>query len=81
MFHLFLWDFEPDGNVEHIAEHGLEPDDVEYAFNDILSEATSRSSGRPAIYGLTPDGRVIFVVFEEIDDRLIYVITAFEYEE
>ncbi len=25
----FIWNDEPGGNVEHIAEHGLTPDDVE----------------------------------------------------
>ena len=81
MFHQFLWDYEPEGNVEHIAEHGLTPDDVENAFDDILRETVSRSSGRPAIFGLTLDGRMIFVVYEEIDEGLFYVHTAFEPEE
>jgi len=26
---LFLWDDAPGGNVEHIAEHGLRPEEVE----------------------------------------------------
>ena len=81
MLHQFLWDFEPEGNVEHIAEHGLTPDDVENAFDDMINETISRSSGWPAIFGLTLDGRVIFVVYEEIDDGLIYVHTAFEPQE
>ena len=25
----FYWVYEPGGNVDHIAEHGLSPDDVE----------------------------------------------------
>jgi hypothetical protein len=36
---------------------------------------------RPALFGLTPDDRVVFVVYEEIDDGLIYVFTAYEIEE
>lgn len=78
MFRKCLWDYEVEGNVEHIAEHGLTPEDVENAFEDLLRETVSRSSGRPAIYGLALDGRTIFVVFEVIDDDLIYVTTAFE---
>lgn len=42
----FLWDDDPDeGNVPHIAEHGLTPEDVEHAFHNVLRETTSRSPG------------------------------------
>jgi len=33
------------------------------------------------LFGLTPDDRVIFVVYEEIADGLIYVFTAYETQE
>jgi uncharacterized DUF497 family protein len=83
MRYRFLWDDEPEvGNVDHIAEHGLTTDDVESAFEDIRKHTTSRSSGRPAIWGITDDGRMIFVAYEVIDkgENLIYVHTAFEKE-
>ena len=79
--HRYLWDDEEGGNVEHIAEHGLTPDDVEHAFENVLRHTKSRSSTRPALYGVTPDSRVIFVVYEEIDDELVYVHTAYEVPE
>ena len=78
MYLEFLWDFEPTGNVEHIREHDLEPEDVEYAFEDVIRHTRSRSSGRKALLGLTPDGRTIFVAYEEIADGLIYVNSAYE---
>jgi uncharacterized DUF497 family protein len=82
MHHEFLWDDDPaDGNVAHIAEHGLTPEDVEHAFACPLRHTTSRSSGRKALFGLTPDDRVIFVVFEELAHGLIYVYTAYEPED
>jgi hypothetical protein len=82
MDHNFLWDDEAaDGNVPHIVEHGLTPEDVEHAFAHALRHTTSRSSGRPALFGLTPDDRVIFVVYEEIAPGLIYVYTAYEPED
>ncbi|MEX1224631.1 MAG: hypothetical protein WEA31_08805 [Pirellulales bacterium] len=28
-YYEFIWDEEPGGNVEHIAENGLSPEDVE----------------------------------------------------
>lgn len=77
----FLWDDDPDeGNVGHVAEHGLSTEEVEHAFHNVLRETKSRSSGHPALFGLTPDDRVLFVVYEEIDDGLIYVYTAYEVE-
>ncbi len=82
MHYEFLWDDDAtDGNIRHIAEHGLTPEDVEHAFAHALRHTTSRSSGRPALFGLTPDDRVIFVVYEEIADDLIYVYTVYEPEE
>jgi uncharacterized DUF497 family protein len=76
--HRYFWDDEEGGNVEHIEEHGLTPDDVEEAFQCVLRHTTSRSSRRPALFGLTHDGRLIFVVYEEIDEGLVYVHTAYE---
>ena len=82
---LFLWDDAPGGNVEHVAEHGLTPDEVESAFNNIETETISRSTGRPAIFGRTLNGDVIFVVYELDNDddcrEFIYVHTAYFAEE
>jgi hypothetical protein len=52
--------------VQHIAEHGLTPADVEYALNHPLRHETSRSSGRPIRFGRTPSGERIVIVFEEV---------------
>ena len=54
-----VWNFGLGGNVEHIAEHGLTPDDVETVICDPLDSTTSRSSGRPVVTGYTSDGRLI----------------------
>jgi hypothetical protein len=82
MHYDFLWDDDAaEGNVVHIAEHDLTPGDVEHAFVNVIRDTTSRSSGRPALFGLTPDDRVTFVVYEEIADGLIYVFTAYEIQE
>ncbi len=78
---MFLWVDDPGGNVEHIAEHGLTPDEVESAFDDIETETTSRSTGRPAIFGRTFKGDTIFVVYDlETDiagNEFVYVRTAY----
>jgi len=78
-----LWDEagDPHGNVSHIAEHDLTVDDVAEVLGAPVSEGASDSTGFPAAWGYVPDGRFIIVVFEEIDDDTIRVITAYEVPE
>lgn len=79
-----LWDLDddPHGNVQHIAEHGLTPEEVESVLLDPESEfGTSRSSGHPAAWGLTQTGRFIMVPFELVEDGVVYPITAFDADE
>lgn len=78
-----IWDLpdDPNGNVQHIAEHGLTPIDVEYALNHPLRRGFSRSSGRPMQFGQTPSGETIVIVYEEVDDSTIYPVTAYPVEE
>ncbi|HVA49734.1 MAG TPA: hypothetical protein VNH11_25430 [Pirellulales bacterium] len=58
----------------------MTPEDVEAVIYNPLETTTSRSSGRPVATGYTPDGRLIFVVFEEIGDVTVYPVTAYEVE-
>jgi len=78
-----LWDSEddPDGNVQHIAEHGLEIEDVEWVLGAPESDCRSNSSGLPAAWGYTPAGIYIIVVYQEIDEDTIRVVTAYEVPE
>ena len=79
-----IWDDEPDGNVEHVAEHGLTPDEVDDVLtDDSLPVERSDSSGRPCKFGWTSTGKHIIVVWEEANDnpRAIYPITAYELPE
>lgn len=43
-----------------------------------LETTVSRSSGRPVAAGYTSDGRLVFVVYEEIDDGTVYPVSAYE---
>jgi uncharacterized DUF497 family protein len=81
-FQIF-WDAEDDplGNVEHLAEHGLTPEDVEEVLEDPIGQGVSRSSGLQAAWGYAVDGRYIIVVYEEIDPTAIRVVTAYEVNE
>jgi hypothetical protein len=77
-----IWDLpdDPDGNVQHIAQHGLVPSDVEYVLNHPKRHAKSRSSGRPIAFGRTPAGEDIVVIYEDIDDSTVYPVTAYPVE-
>ena len=74
----FIWNEEPGGNVEHIADNNLTPEDVMYAYETAIDFTISRSSGRLAYYGQALDGRNIFVVYEQIDATTLHVVTAYE---
>jgi hypothetical protein len=79
-----LWDLEddPDGNVQHIAEHDVTVDEVEEALSDPASTtvADKKIGGRWVTTGTTADGRVLAVVWEAaLEDPLtIYPVTAFD---
>ena len=82
---LIAWDAEddPDGNVRHIADNDVTPEEVMDVLHDIQSrQGTSRTSGLPITLGRTAAGRRIAVVWEVVADRplVIHPITAFEVE-
>ncbi|MBU4273603.1 MAG: hypothetical protein KKE86_14725 [Planctomycetes bacterium] len=76
-----LWDVEPGGNAEHVADHGLDIDEVEHVLRNPKSYGTSRGSGYPMVFGYTPAGEYIAVVYEELDDDTVYPLTAFPIED
>jgi len=76
-----IWNEEPDGNVAHIAEHGLTPEDVEEVILNPVGRDVSCSSGLPSVFGFTPNGRYILVVYEPIDDVTVYPVTAYGVED
>jgi hypothetical protein len=60
-----IWDLpdDPDGNVQHIAEHGITQEDVEdVLFDEDSQTTTSKSSGMPVTFGYTTSGQYIAVV-------------------
>jgi uncharacterized DUF497 family protein len=82
-FVTIIWDSEddPEGNIQHVAEHGLEPSEVEFVVENADSDSTSRTSGRPCLFGYTPDGVYIIVIYEQVDQDMIYPVTAYEVQE
>ena len=77
-----IWDLDddPNGNVRHIAEHGITKEEVEGVLENPDGIETSRSSGRPIAFGETSSGRLIAVIYEEIDEDKVYPVTAYEVE-
>ena len=80
---IIAWDVEddPQGNVQHIAEHGIAMEEVEDVLlneNNMVGE--SRSRGRPITIGATSTGRRIAVIWEQALDNplIIRPITAYE---
>jgi uncharacterized DUF497 family protein len=78
-----LWDdpADPGGNVQHIFEHGLGIEDVEEVLASPTNEGVSASTSRPCAWGYTLEGLYIIVVYEEIDEDTIRVVTAYEVSE
>jgi len=76
-----LWDPTAGGNVEHIEEHDLTTDDVDFVLENFESSGFSQSSGRPCVFGYAPDGRYIIVIYDELDEDTVVPATAYEVPE
>ena len=76
-FDSIVWDLDddPDGNVQHCAEHGVAKEEV---FQNATDADISRSSGRPVVFGDTSTGRHLLVAYEEIDADTVYPVTAYD---
>jgi uncharacterized DUF497 family protein len=75
-----FWDLDddPDGNVQHCAEHGVTKEEVEDVMQNATDTDVSRSSGRPVVFGETRTGRHLMVVYEAIDADTVYPVTAYD---
>ena len=69
----FIWDLEEDadGNVQHIAEHGVTAEEAEEVVRHRYEDAVaSRRSGRPTVFGWSSAGKYLAVAFEIVDEGL-----------
>jgi uncharacterized DUF497 family protein len=80
LYHTIIWDLDddPNGNVQHCAEHDVTKEEVEQVFENATDADLSRSSGRPVMFGDTLVGRHLMVVYETIEMDAVYPITAYE---
>jgi hypothetical protein len=77
-----VWDDEdePDGDVQHIARHGLVPEEVEQVLRNPRNRTTvGQSSDRPLTFGRTKTGKFIAVSWDLVqrDPRTVYPVTAY----
>ena len=79
-FDSVIWDLDddPEGNVQHCADHGVAKEEVEEVLESATDFDISRSSGRPVVFGETSEGRHLMVVYEAIDAKTVYPVTAYE---
>lgn len=73
-----IWTEGPDGNSEHLAEHGISPEEAEEVLRDPTFTGESRRSGRPIVIGTTRSGKKILVVYDILDRLTVFPITAYE---
>jgi hypothetical protein len=74
-------DDDPEGNVQHVAEHDLTKEEVEDVLSNPEGRSTGRSSGLPLVFGTTSTGRNIAVINDQIDADSIKPVTAFDVED
>ncbi len=76
-----MWQIIWNGNTQKVEDHGLTAEEVEHVLAAPESEGVSNSSGSPIVFGYTPNGTYIIVVYEEVDEYTINPITAYEVDE
>jgi uncharacterized DUF497 family protein len=75
---LFVWN---DQIEEHVAEHGVTPDEFEEVVCEPDEVDQSRSSGRAIAFGETSSGRYLACVYEFLDETTVLPATAYEVED
>ena len=67
--------------VDHLADNDVTPEEFEAVVQDDRSRITaSDSTGRPARIGVTDEGRVLFCVFDWIDEKQTEIEPRTAYE-
>lgn len=72
---LFDWDIH---NVEHIARHGITPDEAEYAFHHTIrfcQVTNDHIEYRRCIIGMHPNGKFVKLIYN-LRDGKYRIVTA-----
>ena len=70
-----------DPTIEHLAAHGVTPDEFEIVVQNPDSTGISRSTGRPYAVAIMDDGRELICFYELLDSMTVEPITAYELDE
>lgn len=74
----FFW---TDENLDHIADHGVAPEEFEQIVKSPQDVDTSNSCGEPCAFGYTHDGRYLICIYEHLDALTVLPITAYEIDD
>jgi uncharacterized DUF497 family protein len=81
-FGFMEWD---DANIGHISDNGLTTEEVEdVLYSPDARPFRSRSTGRPAVIGVTSTGKTIIVIYDRDKEGGHWIIrpaTAYEIED
>jgi len=76
----FIWsegDEDEEGNLQHLAEHQVTPDEAAYVVEHPIGHESNRI-GDPIAFGYTAAGRHLAVAYWFVDDITVYVETAYD---
>jgi uncharacterized DUF497 family protein len=77
-WYLFLWDPETE---DHLAEHGVTPEEFEEVVCNPDAVGESRATGRPIAFGYSATGKYIACVYDFVDADTVLPVTAYEIED
>lgn len=77
-YYFYVW---TDEIIQHLAEHELTPEDFEYVLANPTQKGVSDSSGLPAVWGYTEQGRFVIAIYRELDSTTLLPITAYDVPE
>ncbi|KZZ84130.1 BrnT family toxin [Bacillus sp. SJS] len=64
---MFDWD---RGNIEHIFQHDISPQEAEEAFYDPDRSIHHAHSGNRKIIGMTEDGRLLAIIYTKREKKI-----------
>jgi uncharacterized DUF497 family protein len=77
-FYSFIWN---DQIEEHLAQHGVAPDEFEEVVCDPDEVDRSQSSDRRIAFGETSTGKYLACIYDLLDDATVLPVTAYEVED
>lgn len=77
--YLFIWDDDEGGNVAHLADHDVTPEEAAYVVEHPVGQTTNRR-GEPVAFGYTRAGRHLAAAYWFVDESrtTVYVETAYD---